>query len=90
MQDFGAFDYAYLVKVQRDVRATELLKSIHCPGRVIPDLVISINDVDALAIAFEQCTPDEAARWVALLLTADADELIDLDDLEDEDGEDAD
>ena len=88
MADMRDFGQAYLMKVQRDVRAAELLRSIRCPDQAAAGLAITMQDVDALALAFERCTADEAARWVARLLSGD--EFLDLDDLETGYGEDVD
>lgn len=74
--------FAYLLKVQRDARDAVLPASIGKPTAKLADLMIIMNNVGALAIAFEQCKPDEVARWVALLLNFDSETF---DEFEDED-----
>lgn len=61
----------YLEQVRRQNRASEYASSIQQPGRELATMVVDAEDIAALALAIESCTPQQLARWIHHLISYD-------------------
>lgn len=59
---------AYQEKLRRDALATKFTQEIQKPHRNPHRSHIDGEDVAALAIAIERCSPDQVAQWIKTLL----------------------
>ena len=71
---------AYLEKRRRDALASKFAQEIQTPEQNPHRKYIDAEDVQALAIAIERCTPDQVALWIKTLLDWACDENF-LDDV---------
>ncbi len=61
----------YLEQVQRQNRANEFAASIQQPGHELATMTINAQDIAALALAIQTCTPEQLARWIHYLISYD-------------------